>query len=212
MRVSFSRCYTQAPWKLTNLLSRLAALLRLRQFGIYLSGPKQDAVLRGDLSNTVVHPFYVHAMAPLGMHFCGVEHSPGIIQIRTRQAQRVYEQLAEINMGSDANLLVHTLYSFAAMNLHARYFELARHHLKRACIALNAAKLRFIPATGRPPELTDDVREQVVTLSQVIYLESYLFLAVDEIEPKMTTRIEKEFRHELQVRVCFPTPYCADRL
>ena len=192
------------------MLSRLAALLRLRQFGIHLSDPKQDAILRGDLSNTVVHPFYVLFMAPLGMHFCGVKYTPRIIQMRTKQSQQVWEQLAEINVGGDTNLLVHALFAIASMSLHSRFFEFARHKLKKACIALNAAKLRFTPATGRPPELTDDVREQVVMLSQVIYLESYFFLAVDEIEPKMTTRIEKEFRHELQVRDRFPTVYNMD--
>ena len=96
------------------------------------------------------------------------------------------------------------------MTLQARFFEFARYNLKKACIALNAAKLRFIPDTGRPPELTDDVREKVVMLSQVIYLENYMFLAVDDVEPKMAARIEKEFRHELQVRVCFPASYGVD--
>ena len=149
-------------------------------------------------------------MAPVGMHFCDVEHSPGIIRLRTKHAQRAYEQLAEINMGNNASLLVHALFFSASMTLQARFFEFARYNLKKACIALNAAKLRFIPDTGRPPELTDDVREKVVMLSQVIYLENYMFLAVDDVEPKMAARIEKEFRHELQVRVCFPASYGVD--
>jgi len=42
-------------------------------------------------------------------------------------------------------------------------------------------------------------------LSQIIYFESYMFLAVDGIEPKLITRIEKEFRYELQVSVRFLT-------
>ena len=92
------------------------------------------------------------------------------------------------------------------MSLHARWFEFGRQYLTKTCIALNAAKLQFIPATGRPPGLTEDIREWLVVLSQVIYMESYMFLAIDGIEPKMTDRIEKEFRHELQVRGGFPAP------
>ena len=87
------------------------------------------------------------------------------------------------------------------MTLHSRWIDSARKCLTKTCIALNAANLRFIPATGRPPGLTEDVRERAVVLSQVIYLESYMFLAVDGTEPKMTVRIEKEFRHDLQVNV-----------
>ena len=77
---------------------------------------------------------------------------------------------------------------------------MTREYLKKACIALNAAKLRFIPDTGRPPELTEEVHERLALLSQVIYFEHYLFLAVDGLEPKMAARIEGEFRYELQVR------------
>ena len=186
------------------------ALLRIRQFGIYLSGPKQDAILHGDLSNTVVHPFYVHAMAPVGTDLSNAEPSPRIIQLRVKHSQRLYEQLAEISMGNNASLLVHAFFFLAAVLLRPKTFKFIRHFLKKACITLNVAKLRFIPDTGRPPELTDDVREQVVMLSQVIYLENYMFLAVDEVEPKMATRIEKEFRDELQVSVSFPASYVVD--
>ena len=149
-------------------------------------------------------------MASVGMHFCNAKYSPRMIQLCTKYAQRTYEQLAEINIGNNASLLVHALFFFAVTTLQTRFFELARHNLKKACIALNAAKVRFIPDAERPPELTDDVREQVVMLSQVIYLENYMFLAMDDVEPKMATRIEKEFRDELQVRVYFPAPYSMD--
>ena len=206
----FFGCNTQTPPKhrgLTHSISRLAALMRSRQFGIYLTGLKQDAILRGDLSNTVVHPFFVHAMTPLGMHFCaGLKHSPTSMQLRAKHAQRTFEHIAELVIGDDTNLLVQAFSFVAVMSLHARYFEATRHNLKKACIALNAAKLRFIPVTGRPPRLTEDLRERLVILSQVIYLENYMFLAVDGIEPNMTTRIANEFRAELQVRVRFLTP------
>jgi len=92
------------------------------------------------------------------------------------------------------------------MSLHARWLERARRFLTRACIALDAANLRFIPATGRPPGLTEDVHERLVVLSQIIYMESYLFLAVDGTGPKMAARIGEEPRRDLRVRVHFLTP------
>jgi len=184
------------------LFSRLAALLRLRLFGIYLPGPKQDAVLRGDVSNAIVSPFFVHALAGLGMYFCaGVGHSSKWVQLRVKHAQRAFEQITEISGGSNADLTVQVSFSLTAMTLYSRWLDSARKCLTTTCIALNAADLRFIPATSRPPELTEDVRERLVVLSQIIYLESYMFLVVDGIEPKMTVRIEKDFRHDLQVRV-----------
>ena len=133
-----------------------------------------------------------------------------MVRLRAKHAQRAHEQVVELIGGNDANLKVHVVHSLAAMTLYSRWFEPARQCLTKACIALNAANLRFIPAIGRPPELTDDVREWIVVLSQVIYLENYLFLAVDGKEPIMTIRIEKEFRHELQVRPRFLGPCDVD--
>ena len=82
-----------------------------------------------------------------------------------------------------------------------RWFQFARLYLAKGCSIVNTANLRFVPASGRPPELTEEVQERLAVLSQLVYLENYLFLAIDQITPTMTARIEKEFRHELQVRV-----------
>ena len=71
--------------------------------------------------------------------------------------------------------------------------------------------MQFIPASGRPPELTEEVQERLAVLSQLVYLENYLFLAVDRMKPNMTVRLEREFQREFQVRIiaigftCGPT-------
>ena len=130
-----------------------------------------------------------------------------MVLLRARYAQRASEQVAEINLGGDRDLAVQVSLSLVAMSIHARWLSPARQWLAKACISLNAANLRFIPATGRPPELTEYVRERLVALSQAIYLESYMFLAVDGTEPMMAARIEKEFRGDLQVRVRSFTPH-----
>jgi len=129
-----------------------------------------------------------------------------MVRLQAKHTQLALEQLAEIVRGSDTNLRAQAFLYLAAASLYARWFVASREYLRKACIALNAANLRFIPATGSPPGLTEDVHERLAILSQTIYLENYLFLAVDETEPKVTVRIEKEFRHELQVRVRFFAP------
>ena len=193
------------------MFSRHAMLLRLRQFGIYLPGPKQNAVLRGDVSGAVVHPWFVYSMAANGVSFCGgVGFSPEMTQRLAINIQRGCEQFIEITRGNNAGLTVQVLVSLTAMTLYARWLDMSRQSLIKACIILHAANLRFIPAIGRPPGLSEDVRERAVVLSQIIYFESYMFLAVNGTEPKFLTRIEKEFRYELQVRVCFLTPRGVD--
>jgi hypothetical protein len=60
---------------------------------------------------------------------------------------------------------------------------------------------RFVPFFGRPPELTEEVQEGLAVLSQIVYTENYVFLAIDRTPPTMAVRIERKFRRELQVRV-----------
>ena len=52
---------------------------------------------------------------------------------------------------------------------------------------------------GRPPELAEEVQESLAVLSQLVDLENYLFLVIDRM--KITTRLEKKFQRELQVRI-----------
>ena len=183
------------------MISCFTALPRLRQFGIFLTGPKLDAIMRGDTSKTVVHPFFISATAGLGTQFHPVMRDlPSMVPLRAKHGQSCYEYIAEISTGNNAGLQVQVCLYMVAAGLYGRWFGFARQYLTKACIALNAAKLRFIPSTGRPPELTEVVHERLATLSQLIYFEHYMFFVVDELEPKMTARIEKEFRQELQVR------------
>jgi len=167
--------------------------------------------MRGDTSNTIVHPFFVPATAGLGMNICaGAGDSPAMVRLHAKHGQQAFEQLAEITKGSDAYLQAQALLFVAVASLSSRWFMVSHKYLRKACTALNAASLRLIPATGRPPGLTEDVCERLATLSQIIYFENYLFLAVDGAEPKVIARIENEFRYELQVRVRFLVPCGAD--
>ena len=166
--------------------------------------------MRADISNTVVHPFFTHAAAGLGMHFRADDtNSPQMVQLHAKHSQLSWEQIAEISKGNDATLKAQAFLKIATTSLYVRWFDFGRQYLTKACIALNAAKLQFIPTTGHPPELTEDVLERLAILSQNIYFENYMFLAVDGKEPKMTARIEKEFRHELQASLRYMAYRCA---
>ena len=183
------------------MVSRLTALRLLRRFGVYLTGPKQDAVMRGDTSNTIVHPFFIFAIASFGTYIrVDGGNSPVMVRLLAKNTQGIFEQLTEVNKRGDPYAKAHVFLHLATYCLRNRWLKITRKYITKACTALNAAMLRFIPATGRPPRLTDDVYERLVTLSQIIYLENYMFLAVDGMEPTMTARIEREFRNELQVR------------
>jgi hypothetical protein len=59
--------------------------------------------------------------------------------------------------------------------------------------------MRFIPKYEHPPPYSDEIHEKSTVLSQIIWMENLFFLTCGGERPKLTTKIEEEFRHELPV-------------
>jgi hypothetical protein len=142
-----------------------------------LAGPKQETIMRADFSNTVIHSFFVHATAGLGRHFSAnvAANSPERVRLHTKHGQLAWEQIAEISKGNDASLKAQAFLRIASASLYGRWFEFSRQYLTKVCLALNAAKLQFVPTIGRPPELAEDILESLEILSQNIYFANYMF-------------------------------------
>jgi len=62
--------------------------------------------------------------------------------------------------------------------------------LRGSCEAVDEVKLRFIPAYGKLPEVSEESQEEISVLSQIICFENFLFLTCGGAEPTMTARIE----------------------
>ena len=180
--------------------SRLAGLCQLSKLGIYLRQEKQDAIMRGDVSNTVVNRLWIYMAQTIGIHFCGTKISPFLIRLHAIHAQLMWEEVIDVQKGDDWELKVHLGYALAACNFLVRLVHSTMLYVRKCCELVNAMDLRFVPAYGRPPEFSEDARENLTALSQLIYLDNYLFLTCDGPSPKQTARIEEEFRYELKVR------------
>ena len=180
--------------------SRLAGLVRLRKMGAYLAPRKQEALVNGDMSGTVLHPFFLHKVITFGMHYSSlVEDSPPMILLHARYIQSFWEELANIHQGNNYDLKVQSLLFLIAGCIFVRLPRLAGLYLWKTCQMLNAAEMRFIPKYGHPPPYSEEVHEKSTVLSQLIWMESYLYLTCYGDRPKMTTRIEEEFRNDLPV-------------
>jgi len=173
---------------------------RLNKLGIRFIPEKQHALLHGDTSGTVLNPFFICAAQSLGMYFCeDVDNSSAMIRLQARYIQVSLELLTKIFEGHDWELRAQAALWVAAGSVIMRLDYLTHPYIKKSCEAVTAAGLRFIPAYGRPPPLSADLHEKLSVLSQVIYFENFLFLTCGGAEPTMTTKIETEFRHQLQV-------------
>jgi len=168
--------------------------------GIHFTPLRHGALVGGDMSNDVLHPFFVYKVQSLGMHYSMIlEYSPPIVQLQAKYLQRFWEELANIQRGSNLDLKVQSMFFLTSGFILVRLIQLAHLYFWKTCKMLNGAGMRFIPKYGHPPEFSDEVHEKSTVLSQIIWMENYLFLTLGGGRPKLTTRIEEEFRNELPV-------------
>jgi hypothetical protein len=136
------------------------------------------------------------------MHFCeGMDYSPAVIRLQAKYIQTSLESLVDVFNGHDWELRAQVALWVAAGSVVMRLNSITQQYLKKSCEAINMGGLQFIPTYGRPPEFSEELHEKLSVLSQIIYFENFLFLTYGGAEPTMTARIEKEFRHQLQVRL-----------
>jgi hypothetical protein len=172
----------------------------MRKMGIYFTLPRQQALVNGDMSNAVLHPFFVYKVLSHGMHNCAtLEDAPPMVLLQAKYIQRFWEELANIQQGNDPYLKVQSMFFLTSGCILVRLVQLAHLYLWKACKVLNGADMGFLPKYGHPPECSDEVYEKSTVLSQIIWMENYLFLTCDGGRPKLTTRIEEEFRNVLPV-------------
>ena len=174
--------------------------MQYRKLGIHFTQEKQEAILEGDVSGTVVHPLFVHQACSFGMHFYqSFIQTPGAPHLQARHSQSVWEGLAKILKGNNNVLKAQAVLSISTCCLIFRWIDYAHQYLHKACRLINMANLQFIPTCGQPPAYSEEICERSAILSQAIYFENYLFLTCGGAEPKSTARIEREFRCDLQV-------------
>ena len=174
----------------------------MNKLGVYFGTEKQDALFRGDTSNAVVDRYFVYGFQAIGTHLRGaLDESPTMARLLAINGQRAWETLIEIRRTNDQLLAAKGLLLFVYSIIIMGWPSNGQYYLSKVCEMINTGDLRFLPVYGRPPELSDQVREDAAVLSQTIYLENYFYLALGGPEPVKTAKIEGEFRRDFQVRI-----------
>ena len=130
-------------------------------------------------------------------------NAPAASELPAKYSQFAWEEIAKIQEGNDNFLKAQAMLSICSCCIVFRWVEYARQYVQKTCRVIESAKLCFLPTYGQPPEYSEEVRHKSTVLSQAVYFENYLFLACGGPEPKLTARIEREYRHELQVGVMY---------
>ena len=173
----------------------------MNKLGIYFGPEKQDALFRGDTSNTVVNRYFVYSFRAVGTHLCeDLDESPAMARLQARYIQKAWESFIEIYT-TDQRLAAQGMLIFLHSMIIMGFPPAIQYYLPKVYELIDNGNLRFLPVYGRPPELSDQVREDAAVLSQAIYLENYFYLALDGPAPTKTSKLEREFRRDFQVRI-----------
>ena len=185
-----------------RLVSRLRSLCRINQVGLYFGKEKMEALYRGDTSSAVIHRYYIYGFQGTGIHlYEAPEGTPALALLHARYAQMAFESLAEIHVTGNHRLEVQAIILLIHAFIFSGFTANAQLYLLKICEIIDKAKLRFLPVYGRPPRLSEQVREDAAVLSQAIYLDNYFRLTLSGSTSVTTGEVEKEFRLDLQVRI-----------
>ena len=180
--------------------SRLGVLCRLNRLGVYFTQEKQEAILRGDTSNSVIHRYFVDGLQAMATTLCGREETLTMARLQARYTQAAWESFIQLTRTNQERVKAQALVLLAQSFIIIGFGAAARLYLLKACKIIEKEKLRFLPEHGLPAEFSEQVREDASVLSGAIYLENYFYLTLGEPAPTKTARIEREFRFDLQVR------------
>ena len=174
----------------------------MNKLGVYFGPDKQDALFRGDTSNAVVDRYFIYGFQAVGTHLCEtLDESPAMVLLTARYAQKAWEGLVVIYGTNDPKLKVQGLHLLMHAYIITGFPAGAEFYFWKACKLIEDGNLQFLPVYGRPPPLSDQVREDAAVLSQAIYLGNYFYLALGGPLPVKTATIEREFRQDFQVRI-----------
>ncbi|KAF9654296.1 hypothetical protein BDM02DRAFT_3106606 [Thelephora ganbajun] len=100
------------------------------------------------------------------------------------------------------------MFALASSCMLLRWLNITQTYLLKAIHIANECHMSFVPKDGPVPVFSGDVHEHITQLSQLIYLENFLFLTRNGVEPKATSRLEEEFRTELEASYPFAFDTC----
>src|ERR1700679_1342344 len=120
--------------------------------GLRLRGDKQEAIMRGDLCGTVVHPFFVHHAHALGMHYCtALPDGKTAVIMQARYAQLTWESLADISEAQERFLLLEATFALASSCVFLRWLDITRPYLLKAITIPNECPMSFVPKDCSTP-------------------------------------------------------------
>jgi hypothetical protein len=198
-------------------ISRLMFLAHRAHIGFRFTTAKQQAIVFGDLSHTVIHPFFIYFAQLFGCNlyqerkgeYCYL-YTMCIYLRLTREAMAAMKEEYDPLSFAEA---CHLMSLFCVYN---HYAVLGKQYFLKAIETIKPYGIRFVlQPSGNPavphssswPYCSEETGERVVFLSQLIYLQFHLRLILGAIED-LSYDLRQQFMNEVSVGILhFPPIY-----
>jgi hypothetical protein len=172
---------------------------------------KRQAILQGDLSNTVIHPFFIRFATMFGCNLYSERRKDYIFASNLDVYIRLaWESIASMAEEDDplSFAQAHQFMSLACIYNHD--LSLGRQLLKEAVRIIRRNNIRFVPSQDlyederkRMPatSLPEKDHERISFLSELIFSEVYIKILSGDADWEMSSDLHHQFLKELSVRI-----------
>jgi hypothetical protein len=172
------------------------------QFGLYFPPAKQQAIILGDTSGAVVHPFFIYFAQLAGCHFYQERRGEFfLLHLEAMYLDMVWDSLKDMNEDDDSFVVAQAYQLMSLAYLYSQHASLGRKFFQKAIALFRKHWIDF--STSPLPDLTESLRERIAFLGEAIYTEidcNFMFGLVQEF----TLDLEHGIRYELPVRSQLP--------
>lgn len=176
--------------------------------GLVISEDQRKALIHGDMESGAVHAFFIHYAHIWGCHLYQQFKSDFVLLfLQSIYVYMAVESLSTIKEKQDPILFAQALLMLSEMYFHTHHLDFGLKYLEMTAGIVKRNRLGFVmrsqdSATG-PIDVTEGIRQRVGFLSQLLYVETELFLLTGR-KPNLFEELEAEFKLDLGVRQCLP--------
>lgn len=176
--------------------------------GLVISEDQRKALVHGDMQCGAIHPFFIHYAHIWGCHLYQQFRCDFVLLfLQSIYVYMAVESFSTIREKENPLLYAQALLMFSEMYFHTHHPDFGLKYLEMAAGIVKRNRLRFVmrsqDSTSGPIDVTEGIRQRVGFLSQLLYVETELFLLAGR-NPSLFEELEAEFKLDLVVRECLP--------
>lgn len=155
-----------------------------------------------------IHPFFIHYAHIWGCHLYQQFRCDFVLLfLQSIYVYMTVESFSTIREKENPILYAQALLMLSQMYFHTHHLDFGLKYLEMAAGIVKRNRLRFVmrsqDSASGPIDVTEGIRQRVGFLSQLLYVETELFLLADR-KPSFFEELEAEFKLDLVVREPLP--------